>query len=180
LYPFSDVAAPSRKIGACLAPISPSFSSCSLPSLLDRFGYATSIDKVEEAIEKTMPKFKDNPDNAKDDEKAITAAWNTVQKDYACCGSSFNKTHNSWTDSGAYPVGDLQVPETCCLKEQVGENNIQKCRKDPHSYNLTGCFDKFDDLIEGNKKSVLAVGVTIVVIMFLNMLFAFAMCTMVD
>ena len=44
-------------------------------------GYATSIDKVEEAIEKTMPKFKDNPDNANDDEKAITAAWNTVQKD---------------------------------------------------------------------------------------------------
>ena len=44
-------------------------------------GYATSIDKVEDAIEKTMEKFKDNPDNAKDDEKAITAAWNTVQKD---------------------------------------------------------------------------------------------------
>jgi len=143
-------------------------------------GYATSIDKVEEAIEKTMPKFKDNPDNANDEEKAITAAWNTVQKDYACCGSSFNNTYNSWTKSGAYPVNDFKVPETCCLKEQVGENNIQKCRKDPHSYNLTGCFDKFDDLIEGNKKSVLAVGVTIVVIMFLNMLFAFAMCTMVD
>ena len=44
-------------------------------------GYATSIDKVEDAIEKTMGKFKDNPDNGSDEEKAITAAWNTVQKD---------------------------------------------------------------------------------------------------
>ena len=39
------------------------------------------------------------------------------------------------------------------------------CRKNPLNYNFTGCFDKFEDLINDNKKSVLAVGVTIVVIM---------------
>ena len=87
---------------------------------------------------------------------------------YACCGSYFNTKNNSWINEGPYETSDTyKVPETCCLKEKVGEDNIIDCRKNPTStkYNLTGCFDKFDDLIEGNKKSVLAVGVTIVVIM---------------
>ena len=39
------------------------------------------------------------------------------------------------------------------------------CRKNPFNYNLTGCFDEFENLINDNKKSVLAVGVSIVVIM---------------
>ena len=43
-------------------------------------GYSTSMDKLQDALEKTMPQYQDNIDNAKNDsQKAITEAWNEVQ-----------------------------------------------------------------------------------------------------
>ena len=43
-------------------------------------GYSTSMDKLQDALEKTMPQYQDNIENAKNDsQKAITEAWNEVQ-----------------------------------------------------------------------------------------------------
>ena len=58
-----------------------------------------------------------------------------------------------------------QVPKTCCTQFPTAE--VNNCRKDPFStkYNLTGCFDKFQEVLDSNKNSVLIVGVIIVVIM---------------
>ena len=43
-------------------------------------GYSTSMDKLQDALEKTMPQYQDNIETAKNDsQKAITEAWNEVQ-----------------------------------------------------------------------------------------------------
>jgi len=145
-------------------------------------GYQASFDEIGTQLEKTMDNFVDKSkqnDDPSEGDLAITKAWNSVQEDYSCCGSTFNSTFNSWTEYGPYPIDDSKVPESCCMNLD-DSTKLQDCRKNPFNYNLTGCFDKFEDLINDNKKSVLAVGVTIVIIMFFNMLFAFAMCTMAD
>jgi len=152
-------------------------------------GYQASFDDISGELDDTMKSFVDKslvPDEKDQGKLAITKAWNQVQEDYTCCGSSFNNSYNSWVEGQEDlpyqdgKLGDLLVPESCCL--HLDSKDVDACRKDPTStkYNLTGCFDEFEDLIKDNKKSVLAVGVTIVVIMFFNMLFAFAMCTMAD
>jgi len=145
-------------------------------------GYQASFDEIGDQLDNTMKKYVDKSlqdDDTPKENLAITKAWDSVQEDYTCCGSNFNSTFNSWIDGQEdlpYPVGQFKVPESCCIHLET----ISECRKNPSNYNLTGCFDEFENLIKDNKKSVLAVGVTIVVIMFFNMLFAFAMCTMAD
>lgn len=45
-------------------------------------GYSQSMDEIKEALEKSMDKFKDkDDDNMSKEEKAVTDAWNTVQRD---------------------------------------------------------------------------------------------------
>ena len=115
-------------------------------------------------------------------------------------------------DGAPYPVTvdgkTYKVPASCCNRfSDVSENAVENCRINPYSglpegEELSGCFDKFEDLLNDNKDKILIVGVVIVVIMvriakklslihlinlhfllpfqFLNMLFAFAMCTMAN
>jgi len=147
-------------------------------------GYSTSMDKLQDALEKTMPQYQDNIETAKNDsQKAITEAWNEVQTSLKCCGTHLeknatdnNKIVNSWVDFGPYPIGDFQVPQTCCAQS----DKVDDCRKNPLSFNVTGCFNKLDKTFQDNKSTFLIAGIVTMVIMFLNMLFAFAMCTMAN
>jgi len=159
-------------------------------------GYSTSMTTLETALYKTQDKYKDNsisPDcgNCTDQQKAVTKAWDEVQSSLKCCGAFLNGTvaagnyRNSWTESGAYPVQVLAktyvVPASCCDHFEK-DSDKESCRLDPRSttYNVTGCFDKLDQTFQDNKSTFLITGVVIMVIMFLNMLFAFAMCTMAN
>jgi len=143
-------------------------------------GYSTSMDKLEGALEKTMPQYKDDIGNAQNDsQKAITEAWNEVQTSLRCCGTTLNATYNSWTvhDPSVYPTNeDFVVPQTCCAQS----DKVDDCRKAPLTFNVTGCFNKLDTTFQDNKSTFLIAGIVTMVIMFLNMLFAFAMCTMAN
>ena len=60
---------------------------------------------------------------------------------YHCCGSTFNKTENSWTeitDEYPIPIKGYRVPNSCCVKPSIPNADIEDCRKFPHKYNLTG------------------------------------------
>jgi len=149
-------------------------------------GYSTSMDKLEGALEKTMPQYQDKIETATNDsQKAITEAWNEVQTSLKCCGTYLeknatdnNKVVNSWVDFGPYTIGEgnFVVPQTCCAQS----DKVDDCRKAPLTFNVTGCFNKLDTTFQDNKSTFLIAGIVTMVIMFLNMLFAFAMCTMAN
>jgi len=155
-------------------------------------GYSTSMNTLEDALYKTQGKYKDNIqgcNNCNDSVKAITKAWDEVQESLKCCGTYLNGTDdngaNSWIDSGAYPVtvsgSTFNVPESCCDQFDSSTTPTKDmCRQKPRTANITGCFDKLDQTFQDNKSTFLITGVVIMVIMFLNMLFAFAMCTMAN
>ena len=102
---------------------------------------------------------------------------------FTCCGTFFNGTSdagNSWTavDGAPYPVTvdgkTYKVPASCCNRfKDDSDNTVENCRMDPYTFNsnlpedekLSGCFDKFEDLLTDNKDKILIVGVVIVVIM---------------
>jgi len=148
-------------------------------------GYSTSMDKLEGALQKTMPQFVEDSgaDGTNATQKSITEAWNEVQTSLKCCGTTLeknatdnNKIVNSWVDFGPYPIDDFRVPQTCCAQS----DKVDDCRKDPLAFNVTGCFNKLDTTFQDNKNTFLIAGIVTMVIMFLNMLFAFAMCTMAN
>merc|ERR1712141_823386 len=87
-------------------------------------GYSTSMNKLEDALFKTQPRYKNDIDSCttcSDSDKAVTKAWDEVQESLKCCGTFLNGTDdngaNSWIDSGAYPVtvsgSTFNVPESC-------------------------------------------------------------------
>lgn len=157
-------------------------------------GYSTSMDKLESALLKSQEKYKDKSictDNCKPEEIAVTKAWDEVQSSLKCCGTYLdftdNKRNNSWEDvkndagTPVYPVGNYVVPESCCDQfDTTTTPNKETCRTDPKAANLTGCINKLDKTFQDNKTTFLITGVVIMVVMFLNMLFAFAMCTMAN
>jgi len=75
-----------------------------------------------------------------------------------------------------------KVPSSCCA-DVAEKEDFDRCVTSsnplPENSFFTGCWTKFqDDVIEANKDYILYSGIAIIVIMFLNMLSAFAMCTM--
>jgi len=149
-------------------------------------GYSTSMTTLQNALEKTMPLVgnkMDDIENANDTQKPIVEAWNEVQTSLKCCGTKMNAAtgsggYISWEKNGTYPLGDIRVPKTCCAITTSDQETA--CQKEPFKFNVTGCFDKLDQTFHDNKNTFLIAGIVTMVIMFLNMLFAFAMCTMAN
>lgn len=78
-----------------------------------------------------------------------------------------NKTHNSWEKvrGTPFPIDDVKVPKSCCL--QFNESELNDCQRKPMelTYNIEGCFDKLEMIFEGNKKTFLIVGLSILITM---------------
>ena len=91
--------------------------------------------------------------------------------------------YGDWdAESSVYPTKEgYVVPESCC-KGFVADNQVSNCQKQPGSVTtpskIVGCFAKLKESINGHKNKILIVSITILIVMFLNMLFAFALCTM--
>jgi len=138
---------------------------------------------VKGALEKTMPKY----GNEAPDEKVLTEAWDGIQTDYDCCGVTF---FSDWKDFGSGAIfkdkdgkqQDYTVPISCC--EGLDGTELDLCVFGTKQNNATkgyheGCWTKFErDIIDANQDEILYTGIAIIIIMFLNMLCAFAMCTM--
>ena len=73
-------------------------------------GYSTSMDKLQGALEKTMPQFKDGATN--DTQMAITEAWNEVQTSV----SAF-MLHN-------FETGAVKIAEVSCFSVQSSVHTV--------------------------------------------------------
>lgn len=118
---------------------------------------------------------------------AYKEAWNEVQKEMKCCGVN-NVT--DWIDVKSFPKG-MNKPAGCCMWEKNGKDisgnssKVETCRKSRDSvkstmYYFDGCYTQIIKLIDANQNVVLYVTIGILGLLFLNLLFSFAMCTMVQ
>lgn len=146
-------------------------------------GYGQDLEKVKSPLKQSMHFFNERDDTANKTTEVVTASWNQLQKDFNCCGVD---SFVDWKDYYQFFDGNAtfkaEVPRSCCddMKPSIPAEDVDDCVLHPSKYNetLVGCFTKFTESIDDNSTIILAVGASIVCIMFLNMLFAFALCTM--
>jgi len=149
----------------------------------------------EESMEKPlMTALKSYNDSALESDKeafAYKSIWNEVQSELQCCGvhnvSDWRNGQHGFTDNNKQPEG-------CCHYKKEGEewkdisknkDAVKECREnsdliDNSVYKFEGCFTIIKNKVTDNQDIVVGVAIGVVVVMFLNMLFSFAMCTMVN
>merc|ERR1711936_206350 len=151
-------------------------------------GYSGNLEEnIKNPLNKALAAYDDNPkpDSPK---AAYKNAWNEVQKELKCCGVESVK---DWTSGNftTWERTDANKPEDCCAvfrsEEEVTPENKKICRKSSEgpaseTYYFEGCYSKIKRQIEDNQNKVVGVAIGVVVVMFLNILFSFAMCTMVN
>jgi len=147
-------------------------------------GYSGNLETaIKTPLEKALEKYDDNP---ADNSPAVgyKAVWNEVQKELKCCG--VNNVFDWRNGSFNFP-SEMNKPVGCC---QVGrENDLNEaqqnaCRKSVDgplsaTYYFEGCYTAMKKQVEENQNVLVGVAIGVVVVMFLNMLFSFALCTMV-
>jgi len=158
-------------------------------------GYTGSIEEtLKDPLTKALEQYRDVPEN--DAQTSYKTVWNEVQKELKCCGVENARDWINCADCGFGNAGaPFKVPEGCCGWEKVAgawqetnETSLDVCRKAQvpsdgqwdTKYAFEGCFTKIVTTIEDNQGIVSGVAIGVVAVMFLNMLFSFAMCTMVN
>jgi len=151
-------------------------------------GYSGDLDKsIKEPLKNAMSKYRDDVTDTNDALYWYKEAWNTVQTEMKCCGVDDardwgNIAEITWSpDTANKPLG-------CCMVKQDGSDTTQQeqtsCRTlegnpDNSVYYFRGCYTMIKDKIDDHQNIVVGVAIGVVVVMFLNMMFSFAMCTMV-
>lgn len=123
---------------------------------------------------------------------AYREVWNEVQSELRCCGV---EGVSDWEDGkhGDHHFNATHTkPEGCCHFQKgtsgswdnIWENNtlVNNCLKSTdtstNTYKFEGCYNIIVNEITDNQDILVGVAIGVVVVMFLNMLFSFAMCTM--
>jgi len=151
-------------------------------------GYSGNFeDTIKTPFEKALKKYNDQP--AEDDQSAqnYKSVWNEVQAELKCCGIGSFKDWQNTTDADFNFPPNFNKPEGCCVwgrdNEKLTEDQITVCRADNPTddgsisgFYFKGCYTAFTDKIESNQDLVIGLAIGIVAVMFLNILFSFALC----
>jgi len=156
-------------------------------------GYSGDLEKtIKEPLKNALSKYRDNVTQETDEKLFFyKKAWNEVQFELKCCGvddvtdwsNSTDGTDFQWDpDTANKPLGCCRVKRDSPDELSVAEQ--KRCRELPagegsEEFYFAGCYTMFKDKIEDNQNVVVGVAIGVVVVMFLNMMFSFAMCTMV-
>jgi len=148
-------------------------------------GYSGNLDdQIKKPFLKALNLYRDQPSNQAED--GYKNVWNDVQKELLCCGVD---SVEDWDDGKFGFKNPVNKPIGCCFKNRQGDELFgaqqQDCLeapldKDSKDFYFEGCYSKMKDLVEENQEIVVGVAIGVVVLMFLNMLFAFSLCMMVE
>jgi len=145
----------------------------------------TLEDQIKKPLKDSMDYYKPASDATQD--VAYRNVWNEIQHELKCCGVD---NASDWSVVEDFPSG-FNKPEGCCQAirstDEPTEAQIEDCRKasptgddSASKYYFKGCYTVIVEEIENQQDKIYAASIAIVVVMFLNMLSAFAMCTMAD
>jgi len=141
--------------------------------------------EIKDPLTESVKLYKDTSDEV--DDKAFRDIWNTVQGELRCCGVNNASDWSLAKDAGWEKPG-YNKPEGCCMHklngESTNESEKEECRKALYSqtdvYSFGGCYTTFVNEIKNHQDKIFGAAIGTVVVMFMNLLFAFAMCTMAD
>jgi len=142
--------------------------------------------EIKDPLTDSIKYYKDTSDEVHD--KAFRDIWNTVQEELRCCGVNNASDWKVAQDTAGWEKPGYNKPKGCCTRMKDGDiatdNEEEECRKAPYSdmskYNFEGCYTTIVDEIKNHQDKIFGAAIGTVVVMFMNLLFAFAMCTMAD
>jgi len=154
-------------------------------------GYSGNLEStIKSPLLKALDKYDDTP-GENTPKKALKSVWNEVQRELKCCGVDNVK---DWTENpdilNFHFTPPINKPEGCCKIDrtdaELNPGEIEECRKSVEApdaqnakYYFEGCYTAMKNQVKENQNILVGVAIGVVVLMFLNMLFAFALCTMV-
>lgn len=145
----------------------------------------TLEDQIKNPLKESIKYYKPTSEETQD--VAYKNIWNEIQHELKCCGVD---DASDWAVVTDFPSGYTK-PVGCCQSirstSEPSESQIEDCRKasatsedSASKYYYKGCYAVIVDEIENQQDKIYAASIATVVVMFLNMLSAFAMCTMAD
>jgi len=151
-------------------------------------GYSGNFEeKIKTPFEKALKKYNDNPADDDQSAKNYKAVWNEVQDELKCCGiDSFKDWQNTNGTDFNFESG-YNKPAGCCVwnrdDEELTEAQIEDCRRaNPNDdgetlgYYFKGCYTAMKDQVEENQDLVVGLAISVVAVMFLNIIFSFSLC----
>uniref|UniRef100_A0A1L8DKE1 Tetraspanin n=1 Tax=Nyssomyia neivai TaxID=330878 RepID=A0A1L8DKE1_9DIPT len=110
--------------------------------------------------------------NANENALHTTALWDTIQRNYECCGAYNSSDWLAIQMAGDAnpPVLNLKMPMSCC-EIPVGQLGSFECTQ-PLALNRTGCVQEFGSFIQAHAVSLGAAGIAICIIQFIGIFFA--------
>jgi len=110
-------------------------------------------DQFDASIQDKM-QFQVNHDYL-DDGNSLSKAWNNMQEGWKCCGSYNREDYRSSNYSRENPT--LQVPQTCCIKENKVFRVCQGLIPNETNINPRGCYDKLKNVVDDNSTIVIVI-----------------------
>merc|ERR1711962_700736 len=135
---------------------------------------------IKDPLTESIKMYKDTSEEV--DDQAFRDIWNTVQGELRCCGVNNASDWSLAKDAGWAKPG-FNKPEGCCMHKLNGEttNDSEKeaCRKaspfvQTDVYTFEGCYTTFVNEVKSHQVKIFGAAIGIVVAMFMNLLFAFA------
>jgi len=140
--------------------------------------------EIKDPLRDSIKYYKDKEGTALDE--SVKGAWNTVQAEFKCCGVD-NATDWKTATAPNWEVGNK--PAGCCMYDRkhddaLSEEQQKVCRNADYNmkdtYYFEGCYTVIVDSIKSHQDKIFGAAIGTVVVMFMNMLFAFALCTMAE
>lgn len=146
----------------------------------------TLEDQIKKPLLAAVGKYQDNPADSDTIYVSYKKMWNEVQQELKCCGVD---SVSDWAQITVWDVEGTNKPRGCCIQsrgkpEDNTEEQITVCRKaafaETDKYYFEGCFTSIEKEILSQQDKIFGAAIGTVVIMFINMVFAFALCAMAD
>merc|ERR1712200_222239 len=131
-------------------------------------------EKIKDPLKRSMKYYEEDSTDTQDE--AFNNIWNEVQKELKCCGIDDAMDWKTENPDNFDPPSDAEI-QTC---RKAGTDPDANKNDSYKNYYFEGCYTVILNEIEEQQDKIYAAAITCVVVMFINMLSAFAMCTMAD
>jgi len=149
-------------------------------------GYSGDLDEtIKKPLKEALGSYRDDVDDSEPALFAYKKSWNKVQQDLKCCGvdnvTDWSGQEFHWVPTEANkPLGCCMVNKDGAVMDELQQLECRKSKQNPSSpvYYFDGCYTVIKDMVKENEKSILGSATVVAIVMFLNLLSSFAMCTM--